>query len=112
MSKDSGPSSTAAVAARMDKDAHYANAYRGRLIDAGVIEAAGRGYVDFAIPYLREYLRSHLARIEMSAWGPGAHKLTAYRSYGPVHDLHAVQLRWPGTKFRSIGSSTSFYVFS
>jgi hypothetical protein len=69
MSKDSGPASTAAVAARMGKDAHYANAYRSRLIDAGVIEAAGRGYVDFAIPYLREYLRSHAARIEMSARG-------------------------------------------
>ena len=34
----------------------YAQKYRKRLIDGGVIESAGRGYVGFAVPYLRDYL--------------------------------------------------------
>ena len=32
-----------------------------RLIDAQLIEPAGWGRVDFALPYLREYLREHAA---------------------------------------------------
>ncbi|HEY8717124.1 hypothetical protein [Pengzhenrongella sp.] len=67
MSHDSGCSHTGTVAERMGESAYYASVYRSRLIDAGIIEAAGRGYVDFTIPYLREYLREHAARYEMNS---------------------------------------------
>jgi len=40
---------------------NYASQYRLRLIAAELIEPVRRGYVDFALPYLREYLRSHAA---------------------------------------------------
>ncbi|MBW3092927.1 ATP-binding protein [Bifidobacterium sp. 82T10] len=65
MAQDDGPSSTSAVAERMGKDLAYANIYRTRLIDAQVIRDAGYGKVDFAIPYLRQYLREHAAYIRM-----------------------------------------------
>ncbi|WP_127129541.1 AAA family ATPase [Georgenia sp. SYP-B2076] len=67
MSHDDGPSRTGEVAKRMDVTPFYASTYRARLIDAGIIEAVDHGYVDFAIPYLREYLREHAARYEMAA---------------------------------------------
>ena len=35
----------------------YANNYRSRLIEEHIIKAVGRGKVDFAVPFLREYLR-------------------------------------------------------
>lgn len=70
MSQDTGPSSTGEIASRMGVSIHYAGTYRGRLIDAGVIEPAGRGFVNFAIPYLREYLREHAARYEMASRHP------------------------------------------
>lgn len=69
MAQDDGPSSTSTVAERMGKSVNYANAYRARLIDAQVIRDAGYGKVDFAIPYLRQYLREHAAYIRMN----GAH---------------------------------------
>lgn len=65
MAQDDGPSRTADLADRMGETAGYANVYRTRLIEAGVIEAVDRGLVDFAIPYMREYLREHAARYEM-----------------------------------------------
>ncbi|PST48349.1 ATP-binding protein [Bifidobacterium callitrichos] len=66
MAQDDGPSSTSTVAERMGKDVNYANIYRTRLIDAQVISDAGYGKVDFAIPYLRQYLREHAAYIRMN----------------------------------------------
>lgn len=42
---------------RMKVTPDYAQKYRKRLIDAGVIEAPRRGYVSFAVPYLADYLR-------------------------------------------------------
>jgi hypothetical protein len=67
MSQDDGPSGTGTIAQRMGETAQYANVYRTRLIDAGMIEPVGHGKVDFSIPYLREYLREHGARYEMQA---------------------------------------------
>ncbi|MGB7980465.1 MAG: AAA family ATPase [Candidatus Nanopelagicales bacterium] len=66
MSHDDGESSTGEIARRLHETPYYASVYRARLIDAGVIEPTRRGYVDFAIPYLREYLREHAARYEMA----------------------------------------------
>lgn len=48
------------VAKRMSVTPDYAQKYRRRLIDAGVIEQARRGYVRFAVPYMADYLRSLL----------------------------------------------------
>ncbi|WP_240541884.1 ATP-binding protein [Bifidobacterium simiarum] len=67
MAQDDGPSSTSEIAKRMNKNIGYANMYRTRLIEAQVIKDVGYGLVDFAIPYLREYLREHAAYIRMSA---------------------------------------------
>lgn len=58
---DDGPARTADVARRIGESAKYVSIYRQRLIDAAVIQPAGRGFVDFTIPYLREYLREHVA---------------------------------------------------
>lgn len=52
-----GPTSTADVAKHMGKTTNYAATYRKRLIDACIIRETERGEVDFAVPFLREYLR-------------------------------------------------------
>jgi hypothetical protein len=57
MSNDDGPSKMSDIADRLNADAKYAGFYRRRLIDAELIEATDHGYVDFALPYLRDYLR-------------------------------------------------------
>lgn len=61
MAKDDGPSKMADIQRRLAVDVNYASQYRLRLIAAELIEATGHGYVDFALPYLREYLREHAA---------------------------------------------------
>ena len=59
MANDDGPSKTSEIAARMGVAVGYASVYRQRLIDAGLIEASERGYVQYTLPYLRDYLRDH-----------------------------------------------------
>ncbi|WP_430336249.1 ATP-binding protein [Rhodococcus sp. ACT016] len=59
MAVDDGPSRTSVIADRMSVTPGYASMYRQRLIDAELVRATGRGYVDFTLPYLREYLRDH-----------------------------------------------------
>lgn len=60
MSRDEGPSRTADLVERLAVPKGYVNVYRRRLIDAELIDAPRRGYVEFALPYLREYVREHL----------------------------------------------------
>jgi hypothetical protein len=68
MAADSGPSRIADIAERMDVGNNYVQPYRARLINAGVIRPVQRGVVDFAIPYLRSYLRRvHLGLAEAPA---------------------------------------------
>ena len=55
MSQDDGPSSTADIGKRLGDAKNTIGNYRARLIDAGLIQPAGRGLVEFAIPGLREY---------------------------------------------------------
>lgn len=57
MAQDSGPSKTAEIAQRMGVTVDYAQKYRKRLIDAGVIVAARRGEVAFDVPFMADYLR-------------------------------------------------------
>ncbi|MDR6939040.1 ATP-binding protein [Arcanobacterium hippocoleae] len=66
MSQDDGPSSMADIAKRMRKDTQYTGMYRARLIDAGVIAQVAYGKVDFAIPYLRAWLREHEASLYLN----------------------------------------------
>ena len=56
MAQDEGTSRVSDVAERMGVTVDYAQKYRRRLIDAGVIEAARRGFVRFAVPYLKRHL--------------------------------------------------------
>ncbi|MGO4147805.1 ATP-binding protein [Paenarthrobacter sp. YAF11_1] len=57
MAEDDGPSSTTTIAKRLGVNAVYGGQYRLRLLAAGVIETTSRGYVDFAVPTFREFLR-------------------------------------------------------
>ncbi|ODT22257.1 MAG: hypothetical protein ABS64_12730 [Microbacterium sp. SCN 69-37] len=57
MSEDDGPSTTADIGRRLGDRKNTIGNYRARLIDAGLIQPAGRGRLDFAIPGLREHLR-------------------------------------------------------
>ena len=51
-----GSCRTAAVAQAMGVTPDYAQRYRRRLLDAGVLEVAGHGLVRIAVPYLADYL--------------------------------------------------------
>lgn len=57
MAEDEGPSSTKAIAERLGVTPAYGGNYRSRLLAVGVIESTGHGYVDFAVPTFREFLR-------------------------------------------------------
>jgi len=61
MAIDDGPTRISDVAARLQVDSNYASQYRLRLIEAEIIHSPARGYVDFSLPYLRDYLREHAA---------------------------------------------------
>lgn len=56
MTKDEGESEMKEIAQRMGKSDAYAQTYKRRLIQAGVITQMRRGRVSFAVPYLREHL--------------------------------------------------------
>lgn len=58
MAQDEGLSRTADIGQRLGDARNTIGNYRARLIDAGLIESAGHGLVNFAIPGLRDYLRS------------------------------------------------------
>jgi hypothetical protein len=57
MAEDVTVSSTADIATRLGNGRNTVSNYRSRLIEAGLVQSAGRGFVEFAIPGLREYLR-------------------------------------------------------
>lgn len=63
MARDDGPTEIAALKARFNRSDSYVGNYRRRLIDAEMIVEVGRGRIDFALPYLREYLREHAASL-------------------------------------------------
>jgi predicted MarR family transcription regulator len=57
MAEDDGPSTASDIGRRIASRTNLVANYRARLLAAGLIEAAGHGKVDFAIPGLREHLR-------------------------------------------------------
>ena len=48
------------IANKMSKTSDYVQKYRIRLINAGIIRAPKRGKVEFAVPYLENYLQKRL----------------------------------------------------
>lgn len=65
MAQDDGPSATSDIAKRLERDLGYANVYRTQLIKEDIIYQSSYGYVDFKLPYLRDYLREHDAYHQM-----------------------------------------------
>lgn len=57
MAEDDGESRISDVAGRMMVSGDYAQMYKRRLLDGGIIEQPGRGRIKFAVPYLREHIR-------------------------------------------------------
>lgn len=57
MAEQDGPSTAAQIGQIIKSKPNVVSKYRNRLIAAGLIESAGYGKVDFAIPGLRDYLR-------------------------------------------------------
>lgn len=58
MTADSERSQTGEIASRMQISQQHGSVYRDRLINQGVIEPDGRGYVKFTVPFSREYLQA------------------------------------------------------
>ncbi len=67
MALDDGPSRMADIAERLGTDGNYAGQYRIRLLQHELIHSPWRGFVDFSLPYLREYLRDHAASLVSAA---------------------------------------------
>ena len=60
MSIDAESSRVIDLQTRMNVSAAYIQQYRARLVAAGIILSEQRGRVEFAVPYLGEYLRGEL----------------------------------------------------
>ena len=56
MARDPGPSSAKDLAARLGRSTKSLSSVRRQLIQRQVIQSVRRGYVDFAIPFMRKYL--------------------------------------------------------
>lgn len=69
MSIDDGPSNMSSIAERMDESIKYVGVYRRRLLDTGIIRPAGRGKVEFTLPYLAEHLRHHAVQLRNPGQG-------------------------------------------
>ncbi|MGO4235936.1 ATP-binding protein [Arthrobacter sp. Soil761] len=57
MAQDDGPSIAGDIGQRLKAKTNLIANYRSRLLAAGLVEPAGHGKIDFAIPGLRQYLR-------------------------------------------------------
>lgn len=57
MTEDEKESSMQDICLRLKVEPSYANRYRTRLLQAGVISQIRRGFVEFAVPYLKDYLQ-------------------------------------------------------
>jgi hypothetical protein len=72
MAIDDGPSRMADITSRAGWSPAQSNVYRSRLITQGMIRNAGHGLVEFAFPYLGDFLREHAATLVWSADDTGA----------------------------------------
>lgn len=62
MAEDPGPSSNPDIGRRTGMRPSAVGNYRTRLMDAGLVEPAGYGLVDFAVPGRREYMTAGAAK--------------------------------------------------
>ena len=67
MAEDEGSSVPGDIQRRMHIGPSYFSVYRQRLIDAGVVYSPGRGKLDYSLPYLRDYLKTHPVTEAMSS---------------------------------------------
>lgn len=81
MAHDDAASKVSDLRQRMGLESQHFNVYRQRLIDAGLIYSTGHGHLDFALPYLRDYLREHTVTDAMSA--TSSEIAAARRSFPP-----------------------------
>ena len=58
MLEDDGPTAISDLNRRLDVTHSYTARYRSRLIAQGLVRPAGRGLVELALPYLRDYLET------------------------------------------------------
>lgn len=58
MAVDEGRTRIADIKSRMGKSDQYVQVYKNRLIGSGYVQSAGRGYVEFSLPYLDQYIRT------------------------------------------------------
>lgn len=61
MTPDPERSQTGEIASRMQISQQHGSVYRDRLINHGLIESDGRGYVKFTVPYSRDYLLTQVS---------------------------------------------------
>lgn len=66
MSNSNGPTRMADIKDKLHVTKQNANDTRRRLIDAEMVVPTGRGLVDFAMPYMRDFLRDHAAAAVIS----------------------------------------------
>jgi hypothetical protein len=59
MTEDNDVSTLTDIAERMGVTTNYANQYRKRLLEHGIVGVRGRGKLGFEIPMLRDYLREN-----------------------------------------------------
>ena len=59
MTKDDEVCKMRDIASRMDVTSDYADKYKNRLLDAGIIAQERRGEVFFAVPYMKDYLTKY-----------------------------------------------------
>lgn len=57
MAADDGPSKVADIRERLGESNGYVQAYRARLMEAGMVASERRGELELTMPYLRDYLR-------------------------------------------------------
>lgn len=114
MAHDDGTARMADIQRLLNVDASYARQYRLRLIVAELIYRTRRGYVDFTMSYLREYLRDHAAadlwrspdeaqaghrRVRAATSPPMRSRPTPFQRQLNLHHLaegRALRLRWRG----------------
>src|SRR5690625_6000343 len=98
MLEDEGPSRVSEIARRMDLNVNNQNVHRSRLIHDELIRSAGRGLVEFAMPYLREAL---VRRRETGSLN---------LAYGPAREVQGARDR-KSTRLNSSHVAISYAVF-
>jgi hypothetical protein len=93
MAHDAGPSKLGDIAARMDVTGNRASQYRQHLLEDELIERAGYGHVDFAMPFMDAYLRELLDIAPVAARTAARSSVDAWRRADPPDQSTRQDLR-------------------